>query len=63
MVVMIPQVHACGGMVKVIDCIRKLPNYETQRYLKDGTLSPVYRRIQVKRKKPRNLLRQIPARC
>lgn len=51
--------YAYGEMVDVVDRLRTLPNYKTQRYLKDGSLSPVYRRVQVKRKPPKNRLRQI----
>ena len=46
-------------MVEVIDRLRKLPNYKTQKYLKDGTLSPVYRRIKMTRKPLTNLPRPI----
>lgn len=48
-----------GEMVQVVDKLRKLPNYQTQRYLRDGSLSPVYRRVQIGRKPSDNLLRQI----
>jgi hypothetical protein len=51
--------YAYGEMVDVVDRLRTLPNYQTRRYLKDGSLSPVYRRVQVKRKPPKNRLRQI----
>ena len=51
--------YAFGEMVAVIDRLRTLPNYKTKYRLKDGSLNPVYRRIQVKRKHPTNLLRQI----
>lgn len=50
---------AYGDMVEVIDRLRKLPNYKTQKYLKDGTLSPVYRRIKMTRKPLTNLPRPI----
>ena len=50
---------AYGEMVKVIDRLRTLPNYKTQYRLKDGSLSPVFRRIQVTRKRSKNLLSQI----
>ena len=46
---------AYGEMVAVIDRLRTLPNYATQRYLKDGSLSPVYRRVRVTREKLTNL--------
>jgi hypothetical protein len=42
-------------MVGVIDRLRKLPNYKTQKHRMDGTLSPVYRRIKMTRRKLRNL--------
>ena len=51
--------YAYGEMVGVVDKLRTLPNYQTQRFLKDGSPSPVYRRVQVKRKSPKNNLRQI----
>ena len=51
--------YAYGEMIDVVDRLRNLPNYKTRRYLKDGSLSPVYRRVQVKRKPPKNRLRQI----
>ena len=51
--------YAFGEMVAVIDRLRTLPNYKTKYRLKDGSLNPVYRRIQVKRKLSTNLLRQI----
>ena len=51
--------YAYGEMVQVVDRLRTLPNYQTRRFLKDGSRSPVYRRVQVKRKPPKNRLRQI----
>jgi hypothetical protein len=51
--------YAYGEMVDVVDRLRTLPNYKTRRYLKDGSVSPVYRRVQVKRKPPKNRLRQV----
>jgi hypothetical protein len=41
---------ADGELVGVIDRLRELPNYETRRYLDDGSLNPVYRRVRVSRK-------------
>lgn len=46
---------AYGEMVNVINRLRSLPNYKTRRYLEDGTLSPVYRRIVMTRRKLENL--------
>lgn len=40
---------AYGDMVVVIDRLRKLPNYRTQKLLADGTLNPVYRRVRMSR--------------
>ncbi len=51
--------YAYGEMVQVVDRLRLLPNYQTQRYRRDGSLSPVYRRVQVSRKRPKTRLRQI----
>ena len=51
--------YAYGEMVGIVDKLRTLPNYKTRRFLKDGSPSPVYRRVQVKRKPPKNNLRQI----
>ena len=50
---------AYGEMVEVIDRLRILPNYKTRYRLSDGSLSPVYRRIQVTRKRSTNLVSQI----
>jgi hypothetical protein len=46
---------AYGPMIGVIDRLRNLPNYQTQRYLKDGSPSPVYRRVRMTRKRLTNL--------
>ena len=51
--------YAYGDMVQVVDRLRTLPNYRTQRYLRDGSLSPVYRRVQIRRKPSDDILRQV----
>lgn len=51
--------YAYGEMVQVVDRLRTLPNYRTQRYLRDGSLSPVYRRVQIRRKPSDDILRQV----
>lgn len=50
---------AYGEMVQVVDRLRKLPNYETLHRLKDGSPSPVYRRIKLTRKPLTKLPRPI----
>lgn len=40
---------AYGGMIDAIDRLRRMPNYRSRRRLKDGTLSPVYRRVRMSR--------------
>lgn len=50
---------AYGEMVEVIDRLRTLPNYQTRKHLEDGTLSPVYRRVVITRKKLTDLPRPI----
>ncbi len=51
--------YAYGEMVQVVDRLRLLPNYKTQRYLRDGSLSPVYRRVQIRRKPSTSLPKQV----
>lgn len=47
---------ACSAeMVPVLDRLRALPNYRSTRFLANGELSPVYRRIWVRRKPLYNL--------
>lgn len=46
---------AYGGIIDAIDRLRGMPNYRTKRRLKDGALSPVYRRVRLSRKKLRRL--------
>jgi hypothetical protein len=46
---------AAGEMVQVVDKLRELPNYKTQRLMQDGSLSPVYRRVRIERKSLVNL--------
>ena len=46
---------AVGGMVQVIDRLRNLPNYQTQKLDKDGKPNPVYRRVRINRKPLNNL--------
>lgn len=50
---------AHGSMVEVIDRLRQLPNYRTQRYQQDGRLNPIYRPVQVTRQPPDNRRRQL----
>lgn len=46
---------ASGEMVEVVDRLRDLPNYRSRLHLPDGSLSPVYRRVRLTRKRLRNL--------
>jgi hypothetical protein len=46
---------AYGGMIDAIDRLRQMPNYHTKQRRKDGTLSPVYRRVRMSRDKLRRL--------
>jgi hypothetical protein len=51
--------YAYGGMVDVVRRLRQLPNYKTQKHGKDGRINSVYRPVQVKVKRPRNIRREI----
>lgn len=50
---------AYGEMVDVIDRLRLLPNFLTQRFLDNGVLVPVYRRIRISRRRLTDLPRPI----
>ena len=46
---------AAGDMIGLIDDLRYYPNYGTQRFLPNGQLNPVYRRVQISRQPLTNL--------
>jgi hypothetical protein len=52
-----PHFHglAVDELIKVVSKLRELPNYATKRYLADGSLNPVYRRVKVGRMPLTNL--------